>query len=668
MDDVAEDDTVSVQVECLGHEPMTVTISHGVVSPPCSDMAEWFDFDDTTVLLHYMDHYFERVGPSFLVPPFLRGVRLAGAILEIWGDERTDIAPSANHPSVAPSVYTDSKMQERYNYLKHGRLPKTITEAKLKKQWRKHCIKRYYLDDSGMWCRTGMDRPYTTMARQGTSLHNPVRWVVPDDTAMLKLVLADHNVGHDGRDRTVYNMTVHYKFKGIKKIVDKVIGSCERCSEFKIGHPTTSHAIITSRPLEIVMFDLSNMPMTSPSGNRIVLNVKDHFTKFMWGTPLRDKTMEPIAAFLKDLFTRYPVPERWHCDNGSEFCNHVMQKVIDELRVGVTHGRPRHPQTQGLIEVTNKTVKKKTLKRCMDSGYTTAGQIFEWEPHYLRILEHENDAPLAIYQNLTPFECFFGRPRLAGDHVYRTAGHVERMHTYMHERQVARASKRGLFPVMEDLPVGCVVHVQATKKEMKDKIALSEWHAKGVIHEVSARSEHYMSVRWLTVGLSPGIGTMRVGRKPGMISRFYCRSSFRRVPSMEMQQLFVTAAGYCMQLDILPDGDCRYVFLDGKDQFKVFLTSCAELELCRSIPYAEYPGLAKPQMAEETPAHRAPPRMQSCLSPKTTSSDDKPLVPAGKRKNKRPARQSKTKQSSKRPKKTKAGRRRTKPANTPGKC
>ena len=49
----------------------------------------------------------------------------------------------------------------------------------------------------------------------------------------------------------------------------------------------------------------------------------------------------------------------FHADNGSEYINHQVAKMLDKLRVEFTKSRPRHSNDNGLAETMNGAVVRK---------------------------------------------------------------------------------------------------------------------------------------------------------------------------------------------------------------------------------------------------------------------------------------------------------------------
>ena len=561
------------------------------------------------------------VVPSFVVETYNCLARWNG-VLECHVDGETDVGmgycPDADESSdhsdssgqyddvmakfgqFKHTVYEHSGMQERYNFLRFNMKPRRLAGPQEVKEWRnfrRECRRRYELDkDNNLLCRRNMDRPYAKLqARQAAKMY-PTRIVVPTRAAMAEIILQRHKHHHDRRDRIVMGLKSHFKYRNLAEVVATVLDDCHRCAEHVVGIPKTVQAIITSRKLQLVMFDLFSMPMKSSKGELHVLLIKDHFTKFHWGKAFPTKDMGPIAAFMVELFRVWGVPERFHCDNGTEFLNKCMDLAIEMMnQPGFSQGRARHPQTQGVIERANKTVKRKVMMKCQDKGYVTHGQDIDWVSDILRsTIDNENNACVVMYDGWTPFEMFHGRPMMAGFVVPPTAQDNADMYERMHQCQLARAYKLNMFPEYEPLLVGTVVNVRATKKEIKDNMALSEWSARGVIHDIHPVSANVMQVRWLSDGLSSNRrrgrkgDDARSGRQSGDLSRYYTRGVFKAVPNAPPAVVHSTQDGHVLITEVLPDGDCNYVFLDDEWKGNMYACPLDTFSSAESISYSEY--------------------------------------------------------------------------------
>ena len=90
-----------------------------------------------------------------------------------------------------------------------------------------------------------------------------------------------------------------------------------------------------------------------------ILNAIYHWSKFNFAFPLKSKDAESVAATLRSfIFPYFGMPKIFHSDNGGEFVNHVIENLITSWHkdTQIVHGRPRHPQTQGVIERAHRTL------------------------------------------------------------------------------------------------------------------------------------------------------------------------------------------------------------------------------------------------------------------------------------------------------------------------
>ena len=124
---------------------------------------------------------------------------------------------------------------------------------------------------------------------------------------------------------------------------------------------------VVGRPLERVALDITEMPM-SARGNRYVLVVMDYFTKYVWTYALPNQTAEAVADCLVDLVLDQGVPERLHSDQGRQFESQVFGKLCQRLGISKTRTSPYNPQSDGMVERFNRTLKDMVSKYISPSG------------------------------------------------------------------------------------------------------------------------------------------------------------------------------------------------------------------------------------------------------------------------------------------------------------
>ncbi|CAI6370936.1 unnamed protein product [Macrosiphum euphorbiae] len=83
--------------------------------------------------------------------------------------------------------------------------------------------------------------------------------------------------------------------------------------------------------------------------NRMVAEIKNK--------PLKSKRAEEIAYNLLDIYTTYGAPAILQSDNGREFVNSTITELHNMWEdVKIVHGKPRHSQSQGSVELANRDV------------------------------------------------------------------------------------------------------------------------------------------------------------------------------------------------------------------------------------------------------------------------------------------------------------------------
>ena len=93
-----------------------------------------------------------------------------------------------------------------------------------------------------------------------------------------------------------------------------------------------------------------------------ILHCVDHWSKFNFAYPLTSKHAVGVSTALNShIFPYFGVPRILHSDNGREFINKVIEELLKSWHTDIqlVSGRPRHPQSQGLVEREHYTLQRK---------------------------------------------------------------------------------------------------------------------------------------------------------------------------------------------------------------------------------------------------------------------------------------------------------------------
>ena len=99
----------------------------------------------------------------------------------------------------------------------------------------------------------------------------------------------------------------------------------------------------------------------------------DYFTKWVEAEPLATITEKNIRAFVwKNIVCRYGIPRVLVSNNGKQFDNSAFKSFCSELGIRNHYSSPAHPQANGQVEVTNRTLLKIIKTRL--EGQRVSGQ------------------------------------------------------------------------------------------------------------------------------------------------------------------------------------------------------------------------------------------------------------------------------------------------------
>ena len=117
--------------------------------------------------------------------------------------------------------------------------------------------------------------------------------------------------------------------------------------------------------------------------------------------PLRTIDAENIAEELIKFFSRVGIPKEILTDQGSNFVSQLLTEIYRLLHIHPIRTTPYHPQTDGLVERFNKTLKSLLQRAAVDVGK-------DWDKLLPYLLFAYREVPQAS-TGFSPFELLYGR-------------------------------------------------------------------------------------------------------------------------------------------------------------------------------------------------------------------------------------------------------------------
>jgi hypothetical protein len=181
------------------------------------------------------------------------------------------------------------------------------------------------------------------------------------------LNLAHKKTMHLGINRMRIEIhSLGYQMEQSTSKIRKRIEECSPCCDNE-GHypknPPPLQQIIARFPMDIIQLDTVMLPKSLQMHDcPFLITACCHFSKYLWAEATTSKSAEAVKDFLLRIFSHFGMPKNIQTDNGREFENHLIRDMLEGEKISFYHGRPYHPQSQGLIESRNKLLQDKLKK------------------------------------------------------------------------------------------------------------------------------------------------------------------------------------------------------------------------------------------------------------------------------------------------------------------
>jgi len=148
--------------------------------------------------------------------------------------------------------------------------------------------------------------------------------------------------------------------------------------------------------------DITGPHPLSGKGNRFIITVIDHFSKYAFAFPVRNHEARTVAKYLVErVFLVHGVPLQLLSDRGAEFEEHIFREICELLGVDKLRTTAYKPSTNGALERMHRTLNT-MLGKVVDDKQR------DWDVHVAYVMTAYN-ATVHSATGFTPNRLVFGR-------------------------------------------------------------------------------------------------------------------------------------------------------------------------------------------------------------------------------------------------------------------
>lgn len=213
--------------------------------------------------------------------------------------------------------------------------------------------------------------------------------------------------GHLGFTRTFYRIKERFYWPKMRIDTERYVASCIQCQRHK-RPPNAPLGRLqpvppSSAPFEQVGIDLLGPFPRSSKGNRWVVICVDHLTRYCETAALPSATASEIAMFLLSyVILRHGPPRVVISDRGRQFTADVVKETLRLCSSSLRHSTSYHPQTNGLVERTNRTLAN-MMSMYVDSAHRNWDTVLPFVTYAFNTARHETTG-------YSPFYLLYVRP------------------------------------------------------------------------------------------------------------------------------------------------------------------------------------------------------------------------------------------------------------------
>jgi hypothetical protein len=233
-----------------------------------------------------------------------------------------------------------------------------------------------------------------------------LQFIVPEHKK-LDILIASHDSilsGHLGVEKTLQRISERYFWPKWETDVRDYIASCSICQTTKRAYDkngVTIKYIVSDHPFQTITSDKAGPLPITKKGNKYILVIIDHFTKWAQVHAIPSAIAEIVANKILKTILTFGIPDQILTDRGTNFQANTLKQVYLLLDIYQTKTTSYHPQCDGNSEVFIR-IMKQMIRAFVDQNQK------DWDEKLYHLLYAYNTAIHKTTQ-FSPFQLMFGR-------------------------------------------------------------------------------------------------------------------------------------------------------------------------------------------------------------------------------------------------------------------
>jgi len=241
---------------------------------------------------------------------------------------------------------------------------------------------------------------------------NEYKLIVPKHLKMELLRKYHEFNSHLGIKKCTRLLEERFYWPGMDVEIKDHINNCQLCQKIKMKNKrlfTNPKQIKSSTPFERICVDICGPFEQTLYGNKYILGIIDHFSKYCSLIPIKSQDAKTIAKELMNKWiSKFGCPTVIMSDNGKCFTSDLIENLCKICNISQIFSAPYHQQANGLVERLFQTAKP-LIK------INTLQNHNEWD-ETLTSVELALRSSISNSTKYSPFEILFGqRIRLPGE-------------------------------------------------------------------------------------------------------------------------------------------------------------------------------------------------------------------------------------------------------------